>query len=80
MVEERVSWSAFRDWTMAEGGRNIIDVIKGLSGSRLSLLGAGGRGGWSVGLHGQLLVFVVLELQDLFGWFRVGKFLSFGGR
>ena len=71
MVEEWVSWSAFRDWTMTDGGGDIIDVIKGLSLSRLGFLRAGGRGSWRVGLHGQALVFVVLELQDLFGWFLV---------
>ncbi len=65
---------------MTEGGGDIIDVIKGLSLSRLGLLRAGGRDGWRVGLHGQVLVFGVLEVQNLFGWFLVGKFLSFGGR
>jgi hypothetical protein len=79
MVEERVSGSAFRDWTTAKGGRDIIDVIKGLSVDRLGLLGAGGSGSWGVGLHGQVFV-VVVELQDLFCWALVVKFLSFGGR
>ena len=51
--------------------RDIIDVIKGLSLSRLGFLRVGGGGSWRVGLHGQVLVFVVLELQDLFGWFLV---------
>ncbi len=44
---------------MAEGGGDIVDVVKGLSLSRLGLLRVGGRGGWSVGLHGRVLVFVV---------------------
>jgi hypothetical protein len=80
MVDEWVSWSAIRDCTMAEGDKDIIDVVKGISWSTLGLLRADGRGSWSVGLHGQVLIFIVLELQDLFGWFHVCKFLSFGGR
>ena len=50
---------------------NSMRVQENKNENSLGFLRAGGRGSWRVGLHGQALVFVVLELQDLFGWFLV---------